>query len=257
MAGYTASQRDENPILMHHALKNPIRSLPSVDNHNQASNVLVHVLPMSERLAHQWHVQVQPLINTHYVSAIGAQVGQATRADVGWNWMHQRRLAGLHSFVSHMPGNASGPAIAVAMVIDTGATGPFPIGMLTSVPKLYCNALGVPRHRGFAWYLADAPGEVYSRLLQRPYVKGVAKALLDCGIQAALDQTGDGTFLLHADAKGGARLQAFYRSKCGMDQLPTNSGPITQWFRRGSSDEYFHFDDVQAQAFCAQFNPRR
>jgi hypothetical protein len=42
-----------------------------------------------------------------------------------------------------------------------------------------------------------------------------------------------------------------------MEQLPAHADPITRFFRRGPSDEYFHFDEVQAKAFCLGFDPRR
>jgi hypothetical protein len=229
--------------------------MPSVDPNGQVGYVPVRVVPMTARLAKQWHLQVQPLIDSHYVLASVAQASQATRADVGWNWPRYRLLAGLHSLVS--PAMPSGSALAMSIVLDTGTTGLFPIGMLTTVPRLYCNAFGSARHRGFAWFLADAPSEVYSMLLKRSYVKGVAKALLDCGIQAAFDQRQDGTFLLHADSNGGKKLVDFYRDKCLMDQLPAGAPPITWVFRRGGSDEYFHFDDLQSLNFCRQFDPHR
>lgn len=239
------------------ALNAPVRRLPSVDEAGQLVDVPVRVVRMTARLAKQWHAQVQPLVDRGYVVAPRAQPGQATRADVGWNWPRWRLLAGLHAAAAHLPGTASGPAIALSMVVETGATGLFPVGMLTAVPRLHCNAFGTRRHRGFAWYLADAPGEAYTHLLRRPYIKDVAKVLLDCGIQAALDRGEDGTFLLHADPNGGDRLKAFYKVKCKMDQLPAGAPAITALFRRGNTDEYFHFDDLQAQNFCRQFDPSR
>jgi len=129
--------------------------------------------------------------------------------------------------------------------------------MLTAVPRLSSFAFGERLHRSFAWYLADAPQETYQDLLGRPYVKRVASALLDCAIQTAIDQGDDGTFLLHADPNGGKHLADFYRIKVGMQQLPAGAPPITRFWRRGNSDEYFHFDEVQAKAFCRQFDPRR
>ena len=42
-----------------------------------------------------------------------------------------------------------------------------------------------------------------------------------------------------------------------MDQLPAGGPPITPVFRRNGTDEYFHFDDLQASRFSQQFDPRR
>ena len=143
------------------------------------------------------------------------------------------------------------------MVVDTGATGWFTIGMLTMVPRLHTNALGLQRDRGFGWFLADAPAEAYVGILKCPKVREVASALLECGIQASKDSGQDGSFLLHADPSGGDRLKDFYRLNCRMTQLPPNGPPVTLVFRRGKTDEYFHFDASQAAAFCQRFDPRR
>ncbi len=149
------------------------------------------------------------------------------------------------------------PTLAMCIVVKQAGAPEFPIGMLTVVPQLTCNALGSTRDRGFAWYLADAPGEVYRDVLKSPRVKGVATALIDCSLQATLEASGDGTHLLHADPNGGEKLVEFYGQRCRMTRLPPTNGPVT-WLRLTSSPtEYFHFDNGQSRAFCATFDARR
>ena len=210
----------------------------------------VQVVPMTERLAHIWHHSVQPRINANYRHAAKGVDDRTVRADVGWNWVRWRYLAGLHNLTSQVGGH--GPALAMSIVVDTGTTGEFPIGMLTTVPQLNCTVLKERRDRGFGWFLADAPREVYEQL-KTPAAKMVALALLDCGIQAALDLGQDGTFLLHAAPEGGDKLVRFYEHKVGMQRLPQDEPAITRVFRRWNSNEYFQFDDVRAKAFCNQF----
>lgn len=249
------------------ALTKPIRTLPF--SGGVAGNIKVEITPMTTALTRRWHRWVQPLISKNYTSAplrphpsappvtgSGAtqqmQIGLRTRADVPWDWRHLFAIAQLYSVI-----NVTRPALALSMVVDTGATGPFPIGMLTLVPKLQSTVLGAKRDRSFAWYLADAPSELYSTHLKCPRVAGVAAALLDCTIQAAVDMGEDGTLLLHSDPNGGVRLRDFYSKACGMVQLPPNGPPITPVLRRGRTEEYFHFDAVQAHAFCKLYDPRR
>lgn len=239
------------------ALNSPIKVLPFASTAaNGGTNIQVRVTDMTIGLAIRWHTRVQPLVDGNYGAASSASPGQRTRADVRWDWRQILGLSKLYSAAAlALPG--SGPAIALAMVVDTGPTGWFPIGMLTTVPRLFTNALGLQRDRGFAWYLADAPYEAYTDILKCPRVRDVAAALLDCGIQACKDQGYDGAFLLHASPTGGERLKDFYRVRCRMTQLPPNEPPITTVFRRGPTEEYFHFDAIQAGAFCQQFDPRR
>ena len=238
-------------------LQRPVRSLPSFNGAGAPEDVLVEVVPMTARLAYIWHVQSQPLVNKHYVHDGAAGTGKRVRADVGWSWPKYLNLAGLHNLTITLPGNPHGPALGLCLVVDTGPTGAFPIGMLTTVPRLWCTAFDAERARGFGWFLADAPQEVYTDVLKRGYVKRVATALLDCAIQAALDAGEDGTFLLHADPNGGQHLIDFYKGKVRMEQLPAGAAPITRFWRRANSEEYFHFDEVQAKAFCLEFDPRR
>ena len=238
------------------ALQHAISRLPSRDAQGQPQDIEVRVVTMTPRHVTQWHQDVQPVIDARYMHAGRAQTGQRVRADVGWRWKQIYRRAQLHSLVAKLPGNLE-QAVALSVVIDTGETADFPIGMLTAVPQLHCTALGSTRHRAFAWYLADAPKETYAELLQRPPVSDVAKALLDCAIQAALDLGEDGSLLLHADPNGGPRLRRFYCDRCRMDQLPVGAPPITPLWRRSHTEEYFHFDDVQAIAFCQSFDPYR
>lgn len=244
-------------IVVQSALKAPIKVLPFASAAaGGAGNIQVRVTRMTIDLAIRWHARVQPLVDANYRPGSTTSPGQRTRADVRWDWRLIFMLSQLYSAASWAQPR-SGPALALAMVVDTGTTGWFPIGMLTTVPRLFTDALGSKRDRGFGWYLADAPSEVYTGILKCPRVRDVAAALLDCGVQANTDRGHDGTFLLHADPKGGDRLQDFYRSRCGMTQLPANGPAVTPVFRRGPTDEYFHFDAAQARAFCQQFDPRR
>jgi len=239
------------------ALNAPIKVMPLARAAaNGDTNIKVQIVTMTIELAIRWHVRIQPLVNRHYSAASVSSTAQRSRADVGWDWRLIFALSKLYS-VGSLAQPRSGPAMALAMVVDTGATGLFPIGMLTTVPRLFTNALGSQRDRGFGWYLADAPSEAYTSILKCPKVREVAAALLDCGVQATKDQGYDGTFLLHADPKGGNRLKDFYRVACRMTQLPANGPAVTPVFRRGPTDEYFHFDASQAGAFCQRFDPRR
>lgn len=239
------------------ALNTPVKSMPfAAAALNGDMNIKVKIVYMTIDLALRWHRIVQPLINRHYTTASASATGQRTRADVGWDWRLIFSLSKIYAAGSFAQPR-SGPSVALAMVVDTGATGWFPIGMLTMVPRLHTNALGLQRDRGFGWFLADAPSEAYVGVLKCPKVREVASALLDCGIQASKDSGQDGSFLLHADPSGGDRLKDFYRVNCRMTQLPPNGPPVTLVFRRGKTDEYFHFDASQAAAFCQRFDPRR
>ena len=209
---------------------------------------------MTDRLAYTWHHTVQPLIDTKYRHAAEGVADQMVRADVGWKWVQWLNLAKLHNF-TRLAGS-HGPALAMCLVVDTGTSGQFPIGMLTTVPQLNCVVSESRRKRGFCWFLADAPRAVYEKL-NVPAAKNVALALLDSGIQATLDVGQDGTFLLHAAPEGGVKLTRFYQDKVGMQRLPVAEPAITRVFRRGGSNEYFHFDDVQAQFFCDRFRDYR
>ncbi|ARN21873.1 hypothetical protein A4W93_19305 [Piscinibacter gummiphilus] len=232
-------------------LQRPIRRLSTLSS---SPDMKVHVVPMTGRLAYIWHHAVQPHINRNYRHAAEGLDSTSVRADVGWNWVHWLHLAGLHNLTRLAGGH--GPAWAMSLVVDTGETGAFPIGMLTTVPQLNCTVLEERRDRGFGWFLADAPKEVYDEL-KVPAAKGVAMALLDSGIQAALESGQDGTFLLHAAPEGGEKLLRFYEQKVGMQRLSIDAPAITRIFRRRGSDEYFHFDDVVARAFSARFDAFR
>lgn len=238
------------------ALNRPIKSLPFArPAAGGAASVKVGVTEMTTELVLRWHKHVQPRVDRLYAPA-ARPGGRRTRADVGWDWRRILAFSRLYAWASAgLP--SSGPSLGLSMVVDTGATGGFPIGMLICVPRLQTNVLGSLRDRGFGWFLSNAPSEVYAEVLQCPGVRGVAEALLDCGIQASQDRGHDGSFLLHADPNGGARLQDFYRLGCGMTQLPADAPPITPVFRRARTDEYFHFDAPAAEAFCRRFDPRR
>ncbi|MNY00928.1 hypothetical protein D3C86_1334390 [compost metagenome] len=235
-------------------LQRPISSLPACDANGNLFQVKVSVVPMTKALAEQWHANVQPIVNSHY-SHEGA-TNRKVRADVGWRWPTYLKLVAIHNYLTRMPGNASEKGKALCVVVSKGQQ-KFPIGMLSIVPKLHCNIQGVERQRAFTWYLSDAPSEAYEQLLGQPAVRGVAKALIDCTIQAALDEGDDGELLLHADPRGGRKLIDFYESSCKMNRLSPRNGSITTVWRRGRTNEYFHFNGAQAQAFSALYDPRR
>lgn len=212
---------------------------------------------MTSALIQRWSTYVQPLVDSNYKHSAPDVPDTHTRADVGWRWGRIRQYAALHSIMTRIPGSSSGPAKAMCLVVHPNSAPEFPIGMLTTVPRFHCNAFGQARHRGFAWYLSDAPVEAYKQILKCPPIRGVAMALLDCSIQASLDDPLDGTHLLHADPNGGEKLVSFYTGRCKMQQLPPNQDPISVIWRRGHSEEYFHFDAVQAGLYCAQYDARR
>ncbi|MHC8402007.1 hypothetical protein ACYZTX_21755 [Pseudomonas sp. MDT1-17] len=235
-------------------LQRPISSLPAYDTFGNPFQVKVCVVPMTIALAKQWHEKVQPLVNSNY-SHDGA-TNRKVRADVGWRWPTYLKLVAIHNYLTKMPGNCSEKGKAMCVVVSKGEQ-KFPIGMLSIVPKLNCNVEGVERQRAFTWYLSDAPSEAYEQFLEQPAVRGVAKALIDCTIQAALDEGNDGEMLLHADPKGGRKLIDFYEAGCKMRRLSPNNGCVTVVWRRSRPDEYFHFNGADAQAFSSRYDARR
>lgn len=209
---------------------------------------------MSERLVALWHRHVQPLVDANYVHSQRARAGLRVRADVGWKWERIVTLARIWD--AYAPLSESTGSLSICMVVELGDAEDFPLGMLTVVPGFVSNALGQERRRSFAWYLSDAPREVYTDLLRRHPVRGVAHALVDCSIQAGLENEGDGTLLLHADPQGGTKLHHFYQVDCGMTRLPAGDPRISR-LRFAPSEEHFHFDVAQASAYCARFDHRR
>lgn len=232
-------------------LYQPIIWLDSKNAKNQEVCVEVTPKPISERLLSLWHQYVQSVIDSNYAHA---QRGDHVRADVGWKWRRILTIARIWN--AYAPLSTSTRSIALSLVVQLGNSEEFPIGMLTVVPGFTSNALGQMRRRSFVWYLSDAPSEVYTNILGRHPIRGVAHALIDCSIQAGLTQCGDGMLLLHADPNGGIKLQKFYQEKCGMTQLPKGAPRISP-LRFNPSEEHFHFDATQAAAYCAQFDHRR
>lgn len=235
-------------------LQRPIASLLASDVYGIPFQVKVDVVPMTKALAKQWHETVQPIVNSHY--SHHGSASKKIRADVGWRWPNYLKLVAIHNYLTGMPGNSSERGKAICVVVSKGEQ-KFPIGMLSLVPKFHCNVQGVERQRAFTWYLSDAPLEVYEQFLRQPAIRGVAKALIDCTIQSALDEGDDGELLLHADPKGGRKLIDFYTISCKMRRLSSNNGSITAVWRRGHPDEYFHFNGADAQAFSALYDARR
>ncbi|RON38111.1 hypothetical protein BK666_30650 [Pseudomonas frederiksbergensis] len=234
-------------------LQRPIASLLASDASGIPFQVKVSVVPMTKALARQWHESVQPIVDNHYSHEGFAS--QKVRADVGWRWPNYLKLVAIHNYLTRMPGNASEKGKAMCVVVSKGEQ-KFPIGMLSLVPKLHCNVQGVERQRAFTWYLSDAPAELYEQFLRQPTIRGVAKALIDCTIQAALDEGDDGALLLHADPNGGRKLVDFYTSSCKMRRLSPKNGIVTAIWRRRRPDEYFHFTGADAQAFSALYDHR-
>ena len=235
-------------------LRRPIVRLDSLDSQNRPVQVLVRPKPMSERLVSLWHKHVQPLVDANYVYSQQARPGLRVRADVGWKWRRILTLARIWD--AYAPLSESTRSLSLCLTVELGSSGDFPIGMLTVVPGFVCSAFGQERCRSFAWYLSDAPKEVYTGLLRRHPLRGVAHALVDCSVQAGLEIGGDGMLLLHADPRGGNKLHHFYRVDCGMTQLPAGDSRISP-LRFTPSEEYFHFDVAQANAYCSRFDHRR
>lgn len=208
---------------------------------------------MTPELAVFWQNNCQPLIDNNYHRAAEGVPWERTRADVGWNWYDNWTMAALHSIWCQRRG--TGDALALCMVLDSHAQRDIPIGMLTVVPRFFTDALGERRLRTFAWYLADAPRE-YFESLGRQTVKGIARTLVDCALQAGYDDGQDGTLLLHADPNGGRKLTEFYRDRLKMTQLPPNS-PRVSALRFAKSEEHFHWDAAESGRFCAASDPLR
>jgi hypothetical protein len=231
----------------------PIMRLDSLNSENQPVQIPVKSTPMSDRLISLWNENVQPFVDNNYVHSERARVGQRVRADVGWKWKRINTLARIWN--SYSPLSTSTSSISLCLVVKLGNSEDFPIGMLTVVPGFVTNAFGQNKRRSFAWYLSDAPRELYTELLRRHPVRGVAHTLIDCSVRAGLEFGGDGALLLHADPQGGEKLQRFYRD-CGMTQLPSGDPKISS-LRFSPSEQHFHFDVDQASAYCAQFDHRR
>jgi hypothetical protein len=238
------------------ALKNPIRWLPSEnpDNPKAPRAAVVSVVPMSKALVKRWVTDIQPLVDEHYHFWIDADNADTTRADVGWNWKNIWLGAIGFSLISHVPRVKSGRVRAMCIVVEQNGE-QFPIGMLTAVPKLnsQVDEWGL---RGFAWYLADAPLEAYREVLKRPYIFGVAKALLDCAVQATVDGDGSGELLLHAASEGGDKLINFYETKCSMTKLEKCDKVVTK-FRSYPRNEFFHWTADDALGFCIKNDNKR
>jgi hypothetical protein len=79
--GIGAAERESLCMSTTETNARPIRSLPSGDAGGAAADVMVNVVPMTYRVAAQWHSQVQPLIDANYVYAAEARAGQGIRAE--------------------------------------------------------------------------------------------------------------------------------------------------------------------------------
>ncbi|MNJ30261.1 hypothetical protein D3C77_248580 [compost metagenome] len=238
-------------------LHNPIKTLLSRASATQVNVVPVAVVPMTQELVTKWHDNVQPLIDAHYQHWAAGIPEELVRADKGWNWHKNFLLLALHNTAYAGGRRTHGEGLAMCIVLRSpDGSEEFPIGMLTTVPKLHSNIHRQIRHRALTWYLSDAPDEVYRQIFKIPTVQMVARALVDCSIQAALDEGEDGCLVLKADDAGGAKLDKFYR-RCGMQNLPKGHPPVTPLFRRSKPERYFHFLAHEAQAYAAFYNPRR
>ncbi len=222
------------------------------------SDVEVEVAPMTYALISIWHNRVQKLIDRNYrhwpaqAPLVAAAGDRQVRADVGWNWHRIYLLAALQNYAAL----GSGPALAWCLLISDVLSGrKFPVGMLTVVPQFRCDVNACVRERTFAWYLSDAPRELYAAM-SMDLIKGVANALLDTAIQSGFEVKLDGTLLLRADPAGGPRLRAFYQEGCGMTSLPASHPPLSLW-RRSRSDEYFTMHATAADVFCKKNDDMR
>ncbi|CKH85608.1 Uncharacterised protein [Achromobacter xylosoxidans] len=235
-------------------LRNPIRALVGKSAGAMGQSIhSVSIVEMRPAEARRWHGLVQPVIQNNYVSSTSTASGRV-RADWAWNWPRLRARAGLYNLLGSVA--RWGYVRSLCVVVDGPMHKAVPIGMLAAVPNLETTAFGVTEGRAFTWYLADAPKELYTGVLGMPVLQDVARVLIDCSIQLALDGGYKGSLILHASPAGGTRLQQFYRS-LGMQQLPSGAGAVTPLRFLHSTDEYFLFDDVQAAAFCGTFGGQR
>lgn len=235
------------------ALKNPIKRLPL--DCPAAADVSIEVKAMTWDHVSVWHSVVQPIINANYQhDAVGVDE-RNVRADAGWDWTFNYALTLLHNSARILPRNVSGPARALTVTITSAAGVEIPVGLLTVVPSFQCNVGNVAGKRAFAWYLADAPKEFYTRL-GISAIKGVARTLVDSAVQSGFDVGGAGNTLLHADPKGGKKLHDFYLIGCGMTQVHVHNGAISV-LRRNNPNQYYHMDAPTALKFTSRFDPRR
>lgn len=236
---------------------NPMTSLLNRLSSGERKAVPIAVVPMTEALVDQWHYFVQPLINDNYIFWKKDADPKVVRADKGWNWHDNFAYMAVHNTLYENGDKRHGEALAMCIVFRSpDGLQEFPIGMLTAIPKLYTNVMNHKRARALTWYLSDAPDEVYEEILDIPIIQGVAKALLDCTIQAALDDHQDGSLVLKADRHGGMKLHDFY-TRCGMTRLPKWHPAVTPYFRRFGTRRYYYFSDIEAQAFAHDFDVRR
>jgi len=233
-------------------LKNPIKKLPT-----PISGISAEVTVQNMKWEHAvfWHNHVQPLIDGNYQHYQSNIPEENVRADVGWNWKSNYLYAIAHTCSTPFPGNHSGPARALIVGVRTKQGGEVPLGMLTVVPKFFCRVAATSETRSFAWFLSDAPAELYDALQIQPLRK-MAMSLLDTAIQSGLDDGTDGQLLLHADPAGGKKLQRFYRDRCKMIQLQDQSDPVSL-LRRTGQDEYFYLSSEGSRVFTAQFDAYR
>jgi hypothetical protein len=224
----------------------------------RGESAVVKVVPMTKEHVRYWHNHVQPVINRHYKKAKKAPSGGASddkniRADVGWNWNVYFFLMLFHNTMTHVPGNASGRARGLAVVVEAENAKEIPVGMLTVVPKFSTTVQGERRLRTFAWYLSDAPAEVYDELDLAP-LRSMAKALLDTALQVGWSEQMDGEFLLHADPAGGKKLKEFYREKCKMTPVTPAPVSLVRW---RPVEGYFYFTAPESKEFSAQLDKFR
>lgn len=239
-------------------IKNPIKRLPVKGSSSFAT---VRVVPMTRRLLNIWHDQIQPLIDQNY-STHPCDPDERIRADVGWNWktFSYHALAHDAAFVANK--NRSTIKLCVVAVPEDPNHTPeeyFPIGMLILVPKFECNT-PTRADRAFTWYMSNAPREAYDHYLKDAHgkgvrIEGVAKMLLDCVVQAAIDIQADGTMLLRAATEGGKHLKRFY-GDCRLRSLGYNNGPIS-FVRRKNPEEYFLLNKTNANIMARHGDPLR
>lgn len=244
-------------------INNPIKSLPSLSEEGVRTNVHVEVVPMTLQLVEAWRSFVQPFISGRYQHWSDDFIDHKTswsvvRADKEWDWEENFKLLMLNNLTCSLQGKQSGYAIAMCIVLKPKiGDDEFPIGMLMAVPRLYTNVLSSKCERAFTWYLSDAPDEVFRLTLGINRVQGIARALLDCTIQAAVDERQNGELLLKADMNGGEKLVEFYKDKCGMLRLGADDPPVTKYWRTKEIDRYFYFDEWDSSTYCSLFDKRR
>jgi hypothetical protein len=193
----------------------------------------VEVVPMTKTHATWWDKHVQPVVRKHYRAIdddTPANQGKEIRADYRWFWPGVFYLTKIHN-LSH-PSSFKTPSIGLALIVVNKIGQRIPVGMLTVVPRYLCNPENWSR-KGYIWFLAAAPDEIYTKYFGKTLLSGVGKALIDSAVVTVMNAKGDGSILLHASPRGGDDLVGYYK-KFGFGKMSQKLAPISpvRWLNR-------------------------